>query len=301
MKGTHFVLITLLFLFSCQKNELPDPGQYDAELEALLIRQGGVDRFRIPDSDDFDKIPQDPLNPITSAKVQLGQKLFHETMIAVNPRMPVSMGTYSCASCHHQAAGFQAGIKQGIGEGGTGFGVAGEGRLPAANFPFDSLDVQPIRSPSVLNTAFQEVMLWNGQFGATGLNEGTRYAWKEGTPIATNQLGYEGLEIQAIAGMGVHRLDIKQPDFTGNDYAALFAEAFPNMSLEEMYSKEAAGLAIAAYERTVLANEAPFQSWLKGEKAAMNDQEKRGALLFFGDAGCVNCHNTAGLSGRSFA
>ena len=29
----------------------------------------------------------------------------------------------------------------------------------------DVVDVQPVTSPTVLNTAYQEVMLWNGQFG----------------------------------------------------------------------------------------------------------------------------------------
>ena len=37
-------------------------------------------------------------------------------------------------------------------------------------------------------------MLWNGQFGATSLNEGTEALWTEGTPKEKNHLGFEGLE-----------------------------------------------------------------------------------------------------------
>jgi cytochrome c peroxidase len=61
-----------------------------------------------------------------------------------------------------------------------------------------------------------------------------------------------------------------------------------------------AGLAIAAYERTVLANEAPFQKWLKGDMSAMSDEEKAGAVLFFGKANCGTCHTGPALSSMAF-
>jgi cytochrome c peroxidase len=84
-------------------------------------------------------------------------------MIATGAHMNDGMYTYSCASCHHVDAGFQSGLKQGIGEGGLGFGVHGEGRIKNAMYPESELDVQPIRTPTTLNVAYQEVMLWNGQ------------------------------------------------------------------------------------------------------------------------------------------
>jgi cytochrome c peroxidase len=57
--------------------------------------------------------------------------------------------------------GFKSGIRQGIGEGGVGF----DHRTVAAGVDPSTVDVQPVTSPTVLNTAYQEVMLWNGQFG----------------------------------------------------------------------------------------------------------------------------------------
>gem|GEM_PF-4888252 len=57
--------------------------------------------------------------------------------------------TYSCASCHQAKAGFQSGLTQGIGEGGFGFDVNGEGRIPSLTYITDSLDTQPVRSLSV--------------------------------------------------------------------------------------------------------------------------------------------------------
>ena len=151
-------------------------------------------------------------------------------------------------------------------------------------FP-NELDVQPIRTPAALNTAYQELMLWNGQFGGTDGNAGTEAQWTEGTPKETNHLGYQGLETQAIAGLDVHRMVIDNDFLTEKGYLALFDAAFPDWPQEERYTRVTAGLAIAAYERTLLANQAPFQRWLQGNTGIMSPSEKRGAILFFGEAG----------------
>jgi len=169
---------------------------------------GKLNYFELPQSNDYAAIPQDPKNPITESKVELGKLLFHETMISVNANFQETMLTFSCASCHHAQGGFQAGIAQGIGDGGIGFGFNGDGRTVLSNIDLSMVDVQPIRTPSALNVAYQTNMLWNGQFGATGVNTGTSHLWPDSTPIATNHLGFEGVEVQAIAGLEVHRLDI---------------------------------------------------------------------------------------------
>jgi len=277
--------------------------QLDTDLEnALKDASNGTGKsyYEFPSSDDFDKIPQDPTNPITLAKVELGKLLFHETGIAVNPREPEGMNTYSCASCHHAQGGFQACKRQGIGEGGVGFGVSGEGRSINPNYPLDSLDLQPIRTPSALNIAYQQNVLWNGQFGGTGVNVGTESQWTAGTPKEANALGFEGTETQAIAGLKVHRLDIESSFVSNSSYKALFDAAFPDIPEADRYTRITAGLAIAAYERTLLASESPFQKWLSGDDQAMTDEEKRGAILFFSKAGCYRCHNGPALNSMAF-
>lgn len=246
-------------------------------------------------------IPQDPKNPITQAKIDLGKLLFHETGLALNPKQEEGMKTYSCASCHQAKAGFQSGIKQGIGEGGSGFGLFGEGRVIADNYEATMIDVQPIRSPTILNSAFQDVMLWNGQFGGTKTNAGTESEWTIDTPKETNALGFEGIETQAIAGSDVHRLKFDPETIQANEiYKSLFDEAYPNIPVEERYTKLYGALAIAAYERIVVASEAPFQKWLQGENYALNESERQGAMLFFGKGQCYTCHSGPGLNGMEF-
>ena len=255
----------------------------------------------MPDPHYLDQIPQDPANPLTADKVNLGRMLFHETALGMDAVEESGMGTYSCASCHHAAAGFQAGVQQGLGDGGVGFGVRGEGRVISPDYDPATIDRQPMRTPTAMNGAFTPVVLWNGQFGAYGPNVGTEANWTEGTPLAVNYLGYAGMETQAIAGLTVHRM---APDAEFFDhmpqYVAMFDAAFPDFPEEERYSVETAGLAIAAYERTIMSTEAPFQKWLRGEHHAMTQQQKDGAMVFFGAAKCGTCHNGPGLTDGGF-
>ena len=303
-KNLTFLLIisTFLFFSSCKKDK-NTTSNLDADLEEVLeAASAGVGKsfFAFPASNDFSNIPQDPLNPLTTEKVNLGKLLYHETGLGLDPKNEIGKQTYSCASCHFASAGFQAGRFQGISEGGVGFGVNGEGRQKGALYADADLDVQPIRTPSTLNIAYQKNTLWNGQFGATGVNEGTENLWTVGTPKEKNFLGFEGVEIQAIAGSGVHRLkaDFQFLDSTG--YVALFDSAFPDVPQNQRYTLETMGLAIAAYERTLYASEAPFQKWLNGDNNALTEQEKMGAILFFDKANCTSCHTGPALNTMEF-
>lgn len=266
----------------------------------------GLSAFILPDSDDFDNIPQDMSNPLTAEKIALGQMLYHETALATEGVNESRSGTWSCASCHHAASGFKSGIPQGIGEGGEGFGLTGEGRVFADGFDKSSEDpkfipdVQPLTSPAVLNVAFQDVMLWNGQFGnaldgIVNAAIAVEILSTQGTPKAVNTRQLSGVESQAIAGTGVHRLKTSDDSIvqTNPEYIALFEAAFPQGTDDATVD---AGKAIAAFERTILANQSPFQMYLKGDEDKLNLEEIKGATLFFGKAGCVGCHKGPGLS-----
>ena len=278
----------------------------DVSLEEALDKSSdgrGKSFYELPSSTDFSAIPQDPLNPLSTAKVKLGQLLFHETGLAQNPRKGIGMNTYSCASCHHAKAGFQACLPQGIGEGGVGFGQNGESRKKNPGYAAKEIDVQPLRTPSAMNLAFQEAVLWNGQFGGTGINIGTEASWNsKGHPTETNKLGFEGIETQAIAGRKVHRLLIDKIFMSSvGNYQSLYEQAFQPSSFNNPTELNQNGaLAIAAFERTLLANQAPFQQWIKGNYNAMTEGEKNGALLFFGKAKCTMCHNGPSLANMEF-
>ena len=306
MKVTLITLLLAGLLSSCLSDDYAEEKEINPLDQQLfgVLRQASptrrADYFMLPASDDFSRIPQDPKNPLTTEKVALGQLLYHETALAVDALRPEGMLTYSCASCHHAPAGFQAGTRQAIGDGGLGFGHAGEHRQPNPSYPTDSIDVQPVRTPSTLNIAYQTNVLWNGQFGATGVNKGTEGQWTANTPLAVNHLGFEGTETQAIAGLRVHRLNSDTSLIFGTSYRARYDAAFSHVPVAQRYGRTTTGLAIAAYERTLLANQAPFQRYLRGETEALSDRQKAGALLFFGKANCVTCHTGPALNSMNF-
>ncbi|MDH7447736.1 cytochrome-c peroxidase [Aquimarina sp. 2201CG14-23] len=315
MKKILFFVV-IFSLFSCENddyillnsemdqlsNSKAPPGATGLEKQILddldVISNGiGVSYFMLPDNNQYSSIPQDPLNPITEEKVALGKLLFHETATGGNPTTASNLFTYSCASCHHAAAGFSSGLRQGIGEAGVGFGINGEGRVFNPNIPVNEADIQPIRSPTVLNVAYQDIMLWNGQFGGSGTNLGTEANW---TNIPENFIGFEGVEVQAIKGQGVHRLLVDDNFVTNFGYQQMFDAAFPDSPITERYSTQNAALAIAAYERTVLSNQSPWQDWLQGNYSALSNSEKKGAKAFFGKGKCYQCHTGPALNDKNF-
>ena len=143
-------------------------------------------------------------------------------------------------------------------------------------------------------------MLWNGSLGATGVNIGTEALWSN-PKFSSNLLGFQGIETQAIAAITAHRMKVDTAWFSADStYKNLFDIAFPDLATTARISPTTVGLAIAAYERTLLPNQAPFQKWLKGDKVAMSSDEKLGGRLFFTKAGCVNCHSGPALNSMNF-
>ena len=299
-----FLGLVVLGLTACKKDEPTSTSteELDKELTSLLeaANADGKVFFTMPAANDFGKIPQDPNNPLTTEKVELGKMLYHETALSIHSKKEITKGTYSCASCHFAQGGFAACKVQGVGDGGMGFGESGEARDKSPIFSEADVDVQPIKTPSSMNDAYQTITLWNGALGGVDMNIGTESHWTAGTPLETNTMGFHGLETQAIAGIKVHRLGIDPTFIDTTEYKAMFDAAFPDVDMSERYTRKYAGLAIAAYERTLLSNEAPFQKWLKGDVNAMSKTEKEGAILFFGKAGCVECHTGPALNSMTF-
>lgn len=306
----NFVILFMIVIITGSTSSCKKDSDLVLELSETLKEElessspsGEVSYFEMPHEADLERIPQDPKNKLTTEKVRLGGLLYHETGLALAPVHSVGKGTYSCGSCHFASAGFQAGRPQGIGDGGIGVGVNGEGRAPQLSiYTGAELDVQPIRSPTAMNGAWQEAMLWNGQFGSTGINASTIYAWQAGTPIEVNHLGYHGLETQAIAGLEVHRMVVNRTILDTLGYKELFDVVFWDIPENDRYNNITAGLAIAAYERTLLSNQAPFQKWLKGDISVISAQELRGAILFFdvNKGNCVSCHTGPALNSMAF-
>lgn len=137
--------------------------------------------------------------------------------------------------------------------------------------------VGPINSGTVFNSAFNFVQFWNGR--AKDLEEQAK------GPILN----------PAEMGMPDEASVVKKMSSIPG-YRKLFEKAFPDEKEPLTYNNIAK--AIAAFERTLL-TPSRFDKFLKGDKKALSDQEKKGLRLFV-DTGCAGCHNGIGIGGGSF-
>lgn len=180
----------------------------------------GLNYFILPDASEPEKIPADPQNPLTPEKVRLGQLLFHETALTINPLYPKHWQQGSCATCHFAQAGFRANLPLGLGVGGLGWNKS---RYPDPDISYGEVDKQKLLTPSLLNSAYQDVMLWNGRAGSVGLNAQEPLIQE----LEINKYKFHGLETQAIDGMSVHKMGTAAIA-TIDEYQELFAKAFPD-------------------------------------------------------------------------
>jgi len=58
--------------------------------------------------------------------------------------------------------------------------------------------------------------------------------------------------------------------------------------------------AMAAFERTMIHNNTPFDLYMRGDKKALSAQQVRGLKLFEGKANCIECHNGPLLTDQKF-
>jgi cytochrome c peroxidase len=130
-------------------------------------------------------------------------------------------------------------------------------------------------TPTVLNAGLQEVLLWDGR--ARTLEEQALLPLESTEEMAKDIRGLVE-DLGKIEG-----------------YARQFREVFGTEVTADGIAK-----AIAAFERTVVSGESPFDRFLAGDKKALSDDAEEGRRLFFGEAGCSTCHDGPLLSDGRF-
>lgn len=84
-------------------------------------------------------------------------------------------------------------------------------------------------------------------------------------------------------------------------YRDLFGAIFPEVAQGARIDFGMFGRAIAEFEFTLVFADAPIDKYARGDRNAMDAEEKTGALLFFGKAACVSCHAVSGASNEMFS
>ncbi len=212
-------------------------------------------------------------NPSTPKKIELGRLLFYDPILSGDKDV-------SCASCHHPEYGYAEGLELSIGVNGTGLGEMRRFNEPN-NIPFTKRNSQ-----SILNTAFNGIdtkgnydpekapMFWDLRTQSLELQSLKPIASLEEMRGMAHE---EAIELDSIAG----RLK------TNAEYQKLFKKAFGG---NEAITIQNLSKAIAAFERTLIANNSPFDKFMRGDKTALNTMEQEG-LKVFKQAGCAKCHN----------
>ena len=237
------------------------------------------------------------------AKVALGQMLFFDKELSGNRDI-------ACATCHHPTQGSSDNLPVSIGTGGTGLGKdrqIGYGR-----------NLIPRNAPDVFNrgsTAWH-TMFWDSRVSVDASGAFLSPAGDDLPNGLDNVLAVQamfpvtsgdemrGTESDAAEGQHGNELalinEADKPAIWNSlmdrllsypEYVTLFQEAYPDTPVEELGFEHAAN-AIAAFEIDAYTfTQSPWLQYLGGDKAAMSEEAKLGATLFYGDAACANCHS----------
>ncbi len=130
-------------------------------------------------------------------------------------------------------------------------------------------------TPTLLNAGFYSAYFWDGRAGS--LEEQAHIPIQ--SPEEMNQdLTALEKELQAIPG-----------------YATQFQTVFGSRVTAANVAK-----ALAAFERTLVSRNSPFDRYLAGDKGALSEEAERGWELFRGAAECIRCHNGPNFSDSKF-
>jgi cytochrome c peroxidase len=132
-------------------------------------------------------------------------------------------------------------------------------------------------APTILNTVFNESLFWDGR--AHSLEDQIKH------PLMSS---FE-------MGMGSKDELIKRLSSIP-EYRQQFRLVFKSAGL----TIDTIAKAIAAYERTLLSGNSPFDRFITGNNGALSDAQQRGWELFRGRAKCIDCHTYSVVSNPLF-
>ena len=133
----------------------------------------------------------------------------------------------------------------------------------------------PRNAPTVWNSAFASTQFWDGR--AKNLEEQAK-----GPVLASVEMGVEELQVALNIVASIP------------GYQEMFKTAFPDD--ENPVTVDNAARAVAAFERTLITPNSPYDLYVKGDKDAMSEQQIRG-MRTFNEVGCTSCHSGPAFNG----
>jgi len=265
----------------------------DQRLESALARQGFTGSVA-------STLERRIGHRIDNQLADLGRLLFFDTVTGLNT-------DNNCSGCHSPTNGF--GDTQSIAIGVDNNGVVGPDRAGPRN---------QRRTPMVANTAFFPNLMWNSRFASLSNDpfdnsDGFLFPPPEGLSLSylphllVAQAFIPPTERVEVAGFAFpgDNFDIRNEVLRRingvAEYRKRFGKIFPSVRAGGPITFDMFGFAIAEFEFTLVFADAPIDQFARGQKNALTDEQKRGALLFFGKARCVACHKVSGESNEMFS
>jgi cytochrome c peroxidase len=135
-------------------------------------------------------------------------------------------------------------------------------------------------APTIINAGYSTFQFWDG-----------RAKHVEGQALGPIQNPIEmNLTLEAMAE--------KLSKIEG--YRTQFQAVFGGDSAEQSVTPENVAKAIAAFERTIVSGDAPYDRFKAGDKTALSEGAQRGMKLFFGKANCSACHSGPNFQDGAF-
>jgi len=128
-------------------------------------------------------------------------------------------------------------------------------------------------APTVWNSAFHSVQFWDGR--ADLLEDQAKGPVTNPVEMGVSEIESAMNKVRAIPG-----------------YKPYFDKAFG----EDSMTVDNAAKAVAAFERTLITPNSPYDKYVKGDKKAMTAQQVRG-METFAATGCTSCHSGAAFNG----
>jgi cytochrome c peroxidase len=128
-------------------------------------------------------------------------------------------------------------------------------------------------APTVWNSAFHSVQFWDGR--APTLEEQAKGPVANPVEMGMKDVDTAMERVRMIPG-----------------YKVYFEKAFG----EESMTVDNAAKAVAAFERTLITPNSPYDKYVKGDKKAMTEQQVRG-MEKFASSGCTACHSGPAFNG----
>ena len=263
------------------------------------------------------------LPDITDPIARLGMKLFFSKSLG---------GGFdsACVSCHHPAMGGGDQLSLPVGVDAVSPDLLGPGRENSLGYP-----VVPRNAPTVFNAGLWDTGLFldsrveslgkeanaNGSlsgirtpdsaFGFADANAGQNLAAAQARfPVTSNEeMKTAGFEAGSsndtirehlaarIGGYGEAASELEQNEWL-EEFQAAFVTSEP---AETLITFDNIAHALGEYERSMVFVNNPWRRYMDGDNNALSEDQKQGAILFFGSieeggAGCSACHSGSLLS-----